>query len=109
MSFGPRRTTNENAAGYFERLTSAEHGSVLKRQEQGAALLDAEYKTDTPRGFTGNVWATSTPWWELGSGRERTTLRGRVANRGISPSEIRCARKVGGPLNLREAPSNGMR
>jgi thymidylate synthase (FAD) len=30
MSFGPRRTTNENAAGYFERLTSAGHGSVLE-------------------------------------------------------------------------------
>lgn len=29
-SFGPRRTTNENAAGYFERLTSAGHGSVLE-------------------------------------------------------------------------------
>ncbi|MGH3087694.1 MAG: Hint domain-containing protein, partial [Rubrobacteraceae bacterium] len=25
-SFGPRRTTNENAAAYFERLTSAGHG-----------------------------------------------------------------------------------
>ena len=30
MSFGPRRTTNENAAQYFERLTSAGHGSVLE-------------------------------------------------------------------------------
>ena len=30
MSFGPRRTTNENAAAYFERLTSAGHGSVLE-------------------------------------------------------------------------------
>lgn len=29
-SFGPRRTLNENAAGYFERLTSAGHGSVLE-------------------------------------------------------------------------------
>ncbi len=29
-SFGPRRTTNENAAVYFERLTSAGHGSVLE-------------------------------------------------------------------------------
>ncbi|MDP9457515.1 MAG: FAD-dependent thymidylate synthase [Actinomycetota bacterium] len=29
-SFGPRRTTNENAAEYFERLTSAGHGSVLE-------------------------------------------------------------------------------
>ena len=29
-SFGPRRTTNENAASYFERLTSAGHGSVLE-------------------------------------------------------------------------------
>lgn len=29
-SFGPRRTTNENAAKYFERLTSAGHGSVLE-------------------------------------------------------------------------------
>jgi thymidylate synthase (FAD) len=29
-SFGPRRTMNENAAAYFERLTSAGHGSVLK-------------------------------------------------------------------------------
>jgi thymidylate synthase (FAD) len=29
-SFGPRRTTNENASGYFERLTSAGHGSVLE-------------------------------------------------------------------------------
>jgi thymidylate synthase (FAD) len=29
-SFGPRRTTNDNAAGYFERLTSAGHGSVLE-------------------------------------------------------------------------------
>jgi flavin-dependent thymidylate synthase len=26
MSFGPRRTKNENAAAYFERLTSAGHG-----------------------------------------------------------------------------------
>ncbi|MDQ3659240.1 MAG: FAD-dependent thymidylate synthase, partial [Actinomycetota bacterium] len=26
-SFGPRRTTNENAAAYIERLTSAGHGS----------------------------------------------------------------------------------
>jgi thymidylate synthase (FAD) len=30
MSFGPRHTTNENAAAYFERLTSAGHGSVLE-------------------------------------------------------------------------------
>ena len=30
MSFGARRTTNENAAAYFERLTSAGHGSVLE-------------------------------------------------------------------------------
>ena len=30
MSFGPRRTRNENAAAYFERLTSAGHGSVLE-------------------------------------------------------------------------------
>ena len=30
MSFGPKRTTNENAAAYFERLTSAGHGSVLE-------------------------------------------------------------------------------
>ena len=30
MSFGPRRTTNENAASYFGRLTSAGHGSVLE-------------------------------------------------------------------------------
>jgi thymidylate synthase (FAD) len=29
-SFGERRTTNENAAAYFERLTSAGHGSVLE-------------------------------------------------------------------------------
>ena len=29
-SFGPRRTTNENAAAYFERLASAGHGSVLE-------------------------------------------------------------------------------
>src|SRR4051812_21602145 len=29
-SFGPRRTTNENAAPYFERLTSAGHGSVIE-------------------------------------------------------------------------------
>jgi thymidylate synthase (FAD) len=29
-SFGPRRTKNANAAGYFERLTSAGHGSVLE-------------------------------------------------------------------------------
>jgi thymidylate synthase (FAD) len=29
-SFGPRRTTNEDAASYFERLTSAGHGSVLE-------------------------------------------------------------------------------
>ena len=29
-SFGPRRTTNENAAAYFKRLTSAGHGSVLE-------------------------------------------------------------------------------
>jgi thymidylate synthase (FAD) len=29
-SFGPRRTKNENAASYFERLTSAGHGSVLE-------------------------------------------------------------------------------
>jgi thymidylate synthase (FAD) len=29
-SFGPRRTTNENAAAYIERLTSAGHGSVLE-------------------------------------------------------------------------------
>ncbi|HET7273104.1 MAG TPA: FAD-dependent thymidylate synthase [Rubrobacter sp.] len=30
MSFGPRRTTNENAAAYIGRLTSAGHGSVLE-------------------------------------------------------------------------------
>ena len=30
MSFGTKRTTNENAAAYFERLTSAGHGSVLE-------------------------------------------------------------------------------
>ena len=29
-SFGPRRTTNENAVSYFGRLTSAGHGSVLE-------------------------------------------------------------------------------
>jgi len=29
-SWGPRRTKNENAAAYFERLTSAGHGSVLE-------------------------------------------------------------------------------
>jgi thymidylate synthase (FAD) len=29
-SFGPRHTTNENATAYFERLTSAGHGSVLE-------------------------------------------------------------------------------
>ena len=29
-SFGPRRTKNENAGAYFERLTSAGHGSVLE-------------------------------------------------------------------------------
>jgi thymidylate synthase (FAD) len=29
-SFGERRTKNENAAAYFERLTSAGHGSVLE-------------------------------------------------------------------------------
>ncbi|WP_235401273.1 FAD-dependent thymidylate synthase [Rubrobacter aplysinae] len=29
-SFGERRTTNDNAAAYFERLTSAGHGSVLE-------------------------------------------------------------------------------
>ena len=29
-SFGPRRTKNENAGSYFERLTSAGHGSVLE-------------------------------------------------------------------------------
>lgn len=29
-SFGPRRTKNEEAAAYFERLTSAGHGSVLE-------------------------------------------------------------------------------
>jgi thymidylate synthase (FAD) len=29
-SYGPRRTTNDNAAAYFERLTSAGHGSVLE-------------------------------------------------------------------------------
>ena len=29
-SFGARRTTNENAASYFERLISAGHGSVLE-------------------------------------------------------------------------------
>ena len=29
-SFGPKHTTNENAAAYFERLTSAGHGSVLE-------------------------------------------------------------------------------
>jgi thymidylate synthase (FAD) len=30
LSFGPRRTKNENAAAYIERLTSAGHGSVLE-------------------------------------------------------------------------------
>ncbi len=30
MSFGVRRTRNENAAAYIERLTSAGHGSVLE-------------------------------------------------------------------------------
>jgi thymidylate synthase (FAD) len=30
MSFGVKRTKNENAAAYFERLTSAGHGSVLE-------------------------------------------------------------------------------
>jgi thymidylate synthase (FAD) len=30
MSFGPRRTANDNAAAYFERLISAGHGSVLE-------------------------------------------------------------------------------
>ncbi len=30
MSFGAKRTTNENATAYFERLTSAGHGSVLE-------------------------------------------------------------------------------
>jgi flavin-dependent thymidylate synthase len=30
MSFGARRTKNQNAAAYFERLTSAGHGSVLE-------------------------------------------------------------------------------
>jgi thymidylate synthase (FAD) len=30
MSFGPRRTRNENAAAYIGRLTSAGHGSVLE-------------------------------------------------------------------------------
>jgi thymidylate synthase (FAD) len=30
MSFGIKRTTNENAGKYFERLTSAGHGSVLE-------------------------------------------------------------------------------
>jgi thymidylate synthase (FAD) len=30
MSFGPRRTKNDNAAAYIERLTSAGHGSVLE-------------------------------------------------------------------------------
>jgi len=29
-SFGPKRTKNEHAAAYFERLTSAGHGSVLE-------------------------------------------------------------------------------
>jgi thymidylate synthase (FAD) len=29
-SFGPKRTTNERAVQYFERLTSAGHGSVLE-------------------------------------------------------------------------------
>jgi flavin-dependent thymidylate synthase len=29
-SFGPRRTKNDNATAYFERLTSAGHGSVLE-------------------------------------------------------------------------------
>jgi thymidylate synthase (FAD) len=29
-SFGPRRTRNENADAYFDRLTSAGHGSVLE-------------------------------------------------------------------------------
>ena len=30
MSFGPKRTKNEDAAAYFGRLTSAGHGSVLE-------------------------------------------------------------------------------
>jgi thymidylate synthase (FAD) len=30
MSFGPRRTKNQDAGAYFERLTSAGHGSVLE-------------------------------------------------------------------------------
>ncbi len=37
-SFGPRRTTNENAASYFERLTSAGHGSVLEHASFGFLL-----------------------------------------------------------------------
>ena len=37
-SFGPRRTTNENAASYFERLTSAGHGSVLEHASFSCVL-----------------------------------------------------------------------
>jgi thymidylate synthase (FAD) len=37
-SFGPRRTTNENAAAYFGRLTSAGHGSVLEHANFGFLL-----------------------------------------------------------------------
>jgi thymidylate synthase (FAD) len=120
MSFGPRRTKNDNAAAYIERLTSAGHGSVLEhstfnfllygisrsvthelvrhragtafsqisqryvsgavlrfveRQEDGASMLTADYRTDArkkvqqtarsllpneteaPMVFTGNVRA----------------------------------------------------
>ncbi|BBL79950.1 hypothetical protein RxyAA322_18040 [Rubrobacter xylanophilus] len=38
MSFGPRRTKNADAAGYFERLTSAGHGSVLEHASFGFLL-----------------------------------------------------------------------
>ncbi len=38
MSFGPRRTGNADAAGYFERLTSAGHGSVLEHASFGFLL-----------------------------------------------------------------------
>ncbi|WP_049761388.1 FAD-dependent thymidylate synthase [Rubrobacter xylanophilus] len=38
MSFGPRRTRNADAAGYFERLISAGHGSVLEHASFGFLL-----------------------------------------------------------------------
>ncbi|QYJ15674.1 Flavin-dependent thymidylate synthase [Rubrobacter xylanophilus DSM 9941] len=38
MSFGPRRTKNAAAAEYFERLTSAGHGSVLEHASFGFLL-----------------------------------------------------------------------